>query len=60
MSIVNEFDESESLYSVNCQISTLFLLLLAGADTVLNPPESFSLSIGGCNKPMFEREKLDF
>lgn len=60
MSIVNEFDESESLYSVNCQISTLFLLLLAGADTVLNPPESFSLSIGGCNKLMFGREKLDF
>lgn len=59
-SIVNEFDESESLYSVNCQISTLFLLLLAGADTVLNPPESFSLSIGGCNKPVFERKKLDF
>lgn len=60
MSIVNEFDESESLYSVNGQISRLFLLLLAGADTVLNPPESFLLSIGGCNKPVFEREKLDF
>ncbi|MBQ9767177.1 MAG: helix-turn-helix transcriptional regulator [Lachnospiraceae bacterium] len=59
-SVLDEFDEKKCLYVVNRQVATLLLLLFAGADTVLNPPESYALSVGATDKPVLERDKLDF
>lgn len=59
-SVLNEFDEKKDLYVVNRQMATLLLLLFAGADTVLNPPGSYALSVGTTDKPVLERDKLDF
>ena len=36
------------------------LILLAGAEMILNPPGSYALSIGGNDRAWFEREQLNF
>lgn len=60
VSVLNEYDKREPLYVLNINSSFPALLLLAGADAVLNPPESFAFSVCGTEKAWFERDKLDF
>lgn len=59
-SVLDEQDQKEPLYMVQKRSAITVLLLLAGADSVLNPPNSFSMMVCGTDKALFERDKLDF
>lgn len=58
--LVDELDREEKIYAVNRQTATAILILLAGADTFLNPPGSFALAVNGSDKAWLERDKLNF
>ena len=60
VSVLDEYDKREPLYAVNSAVACTVLLLLAGADAILNPPGSYVFSIGCTDKAWLEREQLDF
>lgn len=60
VAVLDEFDKKETLYTLQGNLDCTVLLLLAGADAVLNPPGSFAFSMGYTDKAWFEREQLDF
>jgi len=60
VSVLDEYDKSEPLYSINNAVSCTVLLLLAGADTMLHPPGSFAMSIGCTDKAWLERDRMGF
>ncbi len=57
---LDEHDKKKQIYMVNKQTSSSVLLLLAGADTILNPPASHAISSCFTGKAWFKRENLDF
>lgn len=60
ISLLDENDNKEKVYSVNVQTATTFLILLAGADAFINSPNGYALSVVGHSMAWFEREKLCF
>lgn len=58
--LLDEHDRKENIYAVNIQTATAILITLAGADTFLNPPGSFALSVGSGDRAWLERSKLNF
>lgn len=58
--LLDEHDKREKIYAVNVHTATAILIMLAGADTFLNPPGSFALSVSGNDRAWFERDQLDF
>ena len=60
ISVLDEHDKTESVYSVNMQTTTAILLLLAGADAFIHSPCGYALSICNRTSSWFERDKLNF
>lgn len=58
--LLDEHDKREKIYAVNVHTAAAVLILLAGAEMILNPPGSYALSIGGNDRAWFEREQLNF
>lgn len=60
ISVLDEHDKTEPVYSVNMQTVTAILLLLAGADAFIHSPCGYALSICNRTSSWFERDKLNF
>ena len=60
VSVLDEYDQRESLYAVNSSVACTVLLLLAGADMMIHPPGSYAMSIGCSDKAWLERDQMDF
>ena len=60
ISVLDENDKTEQVYSVNVQTATAILLLLAGADAFIHSPCGYALSICNRTSSWFERDKLNF
>lgn len=58
--LLDEHDKREKIYAVNVNSATSIMILLAGADAFLNPPESYALSISANDRAWLERDKLNF
>ena len=60
ISLLDENDTTEQVYSVNVQTATAILILLAGADAFIHSPNGYALSICNRKSSWLEREKLGF
>ena len=58
--LLDEFDKREKIYAVNQQTAATLLILFAGADGLLSPPDGYALSIADGSIPWMERENLKF
>lgn len=58
--LLDENDRMEKIYTINLHTASTILIMLAGADSFLNPPGSFALSVGGNDRAWLERGKLNF
>lgn len=60
MQMLDEYDREEKVYFLSSIHVTGILTLLAGANMVLHPPNSFTVEMCNRTKAFFERSKLDF
>lgn len=55
-----EYNKNEYIYTINQAKAVAVLMLLAGADTVLHQPNSYSIQICNRENSLFKREQPEF